>query len=222
MIDLLKFVSSRAAPVVINQGSACGLDLTNIRSLRLDREGFRLQYDIRDSDFVVVFIGRPLNRKGFGLLIRWWCDRIQDDRFKLVLCGPTKDDVESISKSQAKNIRCLGYTDEVNVVLASADILILPSLHEGLSYACLEALAQGVIVLANDIPGVRCAIEHEVTGFLIENNSFEKYEKYIRAIQANRDGFETIRAHAKQDVERFSRDAFLATYILHLKMIVRS
>jgi glycosyltransferase involved in cell wall biosynthesis len=45
-----------------------------------------------------------------------------------------------------------GYVPEAGSMLRGADLVVLPSRHEGLSYALLEAMAAGVPLLVSDIP----------------------------------------------------------------------
>ena len=48
-----------------------------------------------------------------------------------------------------------GIFDNVDELLAAADLFVLPSLEEGMSLALLEAMAAGLPVVATDIPGNR-------------------------------------------------------------------
>jgi glycosyltransferase involved in cell wall biosynthesis len=57
--------------------------------------------------------------------------------------------------SAARRVVALGVRDDVPRLLAAADVLLLPSLLEGLPGVVLEACAAGVPVLATDLPGVR-------------------------------------------------------------------
>ena len=49
----------------------------------------------------------------------------------------------------------LGVRDDVPQLLKMSDVLLLPSIHEGLPGVVLEACATGTPVLASDLPGVR-------------------------------------------------------------------
>lgn len=65
----------------------------------------------------------------------------------------------------------LGATDDVRPPIAAADCVVLPSYREGLPRSLLEASAMGRPIVATDVPGVRDAVDHEVTGLLCEARS---------------------------------------------------
>jgi glycosyltransferase involved in cell wall biosynthesis len=58
--------------------------------------------------------------------------------------------------------------EEIGRQLATADIFILASHHEGRSNAVLEAMASALPVLVSDIPGNRDIVQHDDTGYLFE------------------------------------------------------
>ena len=60
-----------------------------------------------------------------------------------------------------------GYHDDMAKVFQKADIVCLPSYHEGLPKVLLEAAAAGKPLVATDIPGCREIVKHEVTGLLV-------------------------------------------------------
>jgi glycosyltransferase involved in cell wall biosynthesis len=60
-----------------------------------------------------------------------------------------------------------GSFDNVDDVLAAADLFVLPSESEGLSHALLEAMAAGLPIVATDIPGNAVAIRDGVEGSLV-------------------------------------------------------
>ena len=50
-------------------------------------------------------------------------------------------------------VRPLGFRDDVGPLLAAADVLVLPSAREGLSFAVLEAMGRGLAMVVSDGPG---------------------------------------------------------------------
>jgi len=60
-----------------------------------------------------------------------------------------------------------GYHDDMNTVLSSATVVVLPSYREGFPKVLIEAAACGRAVITTDVPGCRDAIEDGVTGLLV-------------------------------------------------------
>jgi glycosyltransferase involved in cell wall biosynthesis len=218
MLVLLRRINSFKSISLINFGSACGLDLSVYSVDKHSQSTFRRDHNISGDDLVVLFIGRPELRKGFNLSLHLWIKHFSSTNFKLVMCGPTELNVVKALGYLPNNIVCLGFTDKLPEILSQSNVLILPSQHEGLSYAILEAFASKCIVIANKIPGITSLVENEFNGFLIENNEIGKYAEIISKIhtlsESNRD---VLQNNALQTVKKFSRESFLPEYLLYLQ-----
>lgn len=71
---------------------------------------------------------------------------------------------------------------EIPAHLASMDILVLASTHEGRPNAVLEAMASGMAVVASNIPGMDEIIVHNESGFLVEIGDIESFCEIIRQL----------------------------------------
>jgi N,N'-diacetylbacillosaminyl-diphospho-undecaprenol alpha-1,3-N-acetylgalactosaminyltransferase len=218
MVILLKKINPKESPVLILNGSAAGIDLEKLDSSQYKNDSWRESIQLQKTDVIVLFIGRPEKRKGFECALRLWAEHFQQDlKYKLVLCGPTLTDVLRFLPSAPSNMRCLGFVKNIPEILSNADALILPSYHEGLPYAVLEAMAAKCVVMGNNTEGIRSLIQHQKNGFLIENNNLSEYERIIRTLDENNKELEKIREQGLITAQKYSRKAFLPAYIKFLK-----
>jgi glycosyltransferase involved in cell wall biosynthesis len=111
----------------------------------------------REAGYQLLFIGNLSERKGVSDLLH----ALQDHRFAdvpLVLTLAGGGDIDRYKALAAQlrvdgKVRFLGWTNKATLdrLLAAADALVLPSYHEGLPLAILEALARGVPVVCTPV-----------------------------------------------------------------------
>jgi glycosyltransferase involved in cell wall biosynthesis len=220
MLSSLRRIDSIKSISLVNNGSACGIDLLLYGKERYSQSTFRLDNNIADDDFLLIFIGRAEKRKGFNFLLDLWVKHFTDIKYRLVLCGPSERNVVNTLGFLPNNVLPLGFTNQIPEILSQSDLLILPSFHEGLSYAILEAMASSCLVIANDIPGIKNLIVDKFDGFLIKKNDINKYIELIKLIQSTpKDNFGGVRKSALNKVKMFSRESFLTEYLIFLNKL---
>lgn len=221
MQNILNELKSSAPIRLINHGSASGIDFATFNSINNSSLTFRIKNNIKEDDLVVVYVGRPVRRKGFNFIVNFWAENIKDKSFKLVLCGPDKSSVMKIIDNIPDNIICLGFINNMPEVLLNSDLLMLPSYHEGLPYSVLEAMACNCMVVANDIPGIKCIVKHRENGFIVKNNSIHGYLKIIESLKIKTAENINIKNNAYQYVLKYSRSSFLMAYMVFIDKILK-
>ena len=53
---------------VINFGSACGIDLKSFKKSNTIKNTIKKEYNFKKNDFLVLYVGRPHERKGFKII----------------------------------------------------------------------------------------------------------------------------------------------------------
>ena len=67
--------------------------------------------------------------------------------------GPERPALKRQAERLGIDVRFLGARTDVDRLLARAEVVVLPSLHEGMSNAVMEAMAAGRAVVASDVGG---------------------------------------------------------------------
>ena len=129
----------------------------------------------------LIFAGRLSKEKGIEILLETASQLPNNYHLLIAGSGPLEEKVRKLSDEKT-NLHYLGYQSKQNVLslIRGSDLLIQPSLEEGISSTLLEAMACGTCVLGSDIEGISEVIENNKTGLLVEpNNSDELLNKIL-------------------------------------------
>ena len=77
-------------------------------------------------------------------------------------------------------------------ILASADVLVLPSYSEGMPNSVLEGMASGLAVIATSVGGIPSLIQSEKQGFLINAGSVDELAQAMKTLINDRDLIEQM------------------------------
>ena len=147
-----------------------GVDPSRLVAPAGARERLRREWNVDPASVVVLVPGVLERRKGHAVLLAA-AERLARSRRDLhyVLCGDGRE--AAVLRRAAErldgSIRLLGFRDDIPACLAAADVVALPSLHEGLGVAALEAMAAERPVVASRVGGLAEAVVPEETGLLV-------------------------------------------------------
>ena len=154
-----------------------------------------------------LYLGRIMKEKGIDELfaaIRRLHDEL-GDQVVLDLVGFFDDDYEAeVNSLVADGIAVFhGFQSEPRPYYATADCIVLPSYHEGMSNVLLEAAATGRPVITSDIHGCKEAVNDGQTGLLCRvKDADDLYEKMHQMAQATREKREAMGKAACAKIER--------------------
>lgn len=136
------------------------------------RVDLRARLGLPAESLVFVAAGRFSREKGQADLVRAVVDAVghgADLHLVLFGDGPDLDKIRHLAAglSGGDRIHCPGFEPELIGCLKGADVLVNPSLSEGLPNIVLEAMALGVPVIATAVGGVPEIITDESTGYLV-------------------------------------------------------
>jgi glycosyltransferase involved in cell wall biosynthesis len=139
---------------------------------RSSRHDARRKLGIETEDTLIGVASRLAPKKGIGDLIQAFTEihrSYPHTRLILVGEGPSRSELEHQAKQArvGNRIHFTGFLEDIPNVLAAFDIIVQPSISEGLSISLLEAMAAGRPVVACDITGNREVIAPGVSGILV-------------------------------------------------------
>lgn len=125
-----------------------------------ERAQARQAYGVADNRPVIATIGNCSEVKNHSLLLHALTLILQRRPDWLYLHAGEEDAVgnERILAAElglAEHCSFLGRTDDARSVLWAADVFVMPSTHEGLGIAAIEAAACGLPLVLTDVPGLR-------------------------------------------------------------------
>jgi glycosyltransferase involved in cell wall biosynthesis len=152
------------------------LSFKNIAKIR-DRRNALPQ---RQNDIIrLLFVGRLSPEKGLLEFLHCWSNLIYRDRFELTIVGdgPLKHEIENFLKGHhlMNRVKLCGYINDPAEYFIESDLLIMPSLTEGLPMTLIESLAAGLPVLANDVGAIASLVVHGHNGYLCSTPTEEKW-----------------------------------------------
>jgi len=126
--------------------------------------------------------------------------------------GPERSNAEWVARSRsvADRVFFVGKQDNIEELIASADLLVLPSENESFGLVALEAMACEVPVLVSKVGGLSEVVTDGVEGYLVEPRNVERMAECALAIL----GDETRRREMGKLARRSARSRFCSTLII--------
>ena len=133
-----------------------GINLEKFRFNKDARDKIRKSLNVNQDDFMIIHIGTFNSIKNHKFLIDIFSElkKYKHKKNLKLVCvgnGPLHNSIIEYSKYKNvdKKTLFLGKRDDITDLLSSADLMLMPSLHEGLGIALIEAQASGLPVIAS-------------------------------------------------------------------------
>jgi len=192
-----------------------GVQLDRFRSATpAQREAFGWS----QTDPVIGCVARLEPEKGHRVLLEAFREvraRIPTARLLLVGDGAERPHLVRMAESWQFNgaIRFLGTRDDIPDLLATCDVVALPSYNEGMPMALLEAMAAARPVVASAVGGVPELVRPEETGLLVPAGDPVALSQALERMLKDEAGRKRLATNAFEQVaRRFSFDSTLHRY----------
>ena len=187
----------------------------------LAREGRPRPPGLEPDFFHIGIVGRVSEVKGIPFALQALASCRAPDRMRLVIIGSGPELAHLRKEAQdlglGDQVRFHGFRRDVLDWLAQLDVLLMPSLHEGLPYVLLEAMSLGVPIVASRIGGLAEVLRDDETGLLVDVGDVGGLARALTRLAGDRDLARRLGAAAAlEQRERYTLtrmvDDYLAVY----------
>jgi glycosyltransferase involved in cell wall biosynthesis len=195
-----------------------GLPPDRVKPL-LSRDEVRSNLGIASDTLLLLATGRLAEQKGFEYLLAALPEvsaRLQTP-FKLLFAGtgPLQEELTSLAANCGvlDRVQFLGFRQDIADLLAATDIVVLPTLREGLSIALLEAMAAGAPIITTLIGSNAEATQYGLGARLVPSKDSKALAAAIVELAAGKSLARATARRGKQIFERYyNEDRMLNGY----------
>lgn len=133
-----------------------------------DRGDSRRALGLSEDRWTVLVMGRFIGDKGIDLALQAAGHLGSDVSLLVAGDGPDRPRLEHLLRELrlSDRVTLLGWRENILLLLAACDAVLVPSRREGQSLTALEAMAAGKAVVASAVGGLRETVEDGATGLL--------------------------------------------------------
>ncbi len=185
----------------------------------------REELGVTKENLLVGTVGRLHRQKGliyFLLAARLLSEKLPQVKYLIVGDGPQREFLVKQARNLGLKDRILffGPTENVNQLLRIFDILVLPSLWEGMPLILLEGMQAGQAIVASRIEGVIEIITDQESGYLFTAGQPEELAQAILVLANDPQKRKSLGEGAFRRAQDFSLVEMVRTYQeLYLNLI---
>jgi len=181
----------------------------------VDANHFRPERTANSGSRVIGFVGEARSKKGIATLLLAFREIHQDTGAELRLIGGVRkgEDADLISVFQKQNpslpLEIVPYVpfEKMPAYYNSLDVLVMPSLADGMPNAVLEGMACELPVIATSVGGMKDILRHDHNAWLVPSSDSTALAHAIKTLLADKDLQRRLGSAARATVlEGFTRE----------------
>ena len=159
----------------------------NFKMTKQEKHELRKSFGLKDTDYVLIYSAELNENKNQDMLIKsMQIINKNNPRIHLLLAGidsyngKYQDQVKSLGLES--NIHFIGYRKDIPKILKISNLAVSASKREGLGLNIVEALINGLPVIATNNRGHRDLIKDGINGYLVEIDDYITMANKIKEI----------------------------------------
>lgn len=172
---------------------------------------YRNELHIPQDACVLIYFAEVSENKNQKYLIKGLVELLKKDKaIYLVLAGRdlTNGEMERYVKSLnvEKNVRLLGWRDDINNLYAMSDICTASSIREGFGINIVEAMCCGIPVIATNNRGHATIIRDGENGLLVKLDDVSTFVKAVIELKNNPSKARQLADSASKEINKYSSE----------------
>lgn len=183
-----------------------GIDLQKIKNVECNRNEVRDSIGVPRDCILLISVGELSIRKNHQVVIQA-LSLLNDKNVHYIIAGEgtLKGYLTSLSKELGveSQVHLLGRRNDVFMLNKAADVSLLPSFHEGLPVAMMEAMACGLPILCSKIRGNVDLMEEKKGGYFFAPKDAKYISILLKKITQEINQWKEMGAWNKDAIKKF-------------------
>lgn len=174
-----------------------------------------LSLSARESQPRILSVGRLHPQKGHEILLRAFASLPRDLQaewhLRIIGDGPLREHLSRVIQDLhlGENVVLVPGHQDIASEYADAEVFVLPSHFEGFPNVLLEAMANGLAVIASDLAGTRALVSPTETGLLVPADDATALRDALRELLHDPEARAVLSSNARRTARRFGQDEIL-------------
>ncbi|MHA1285314.1 MAG: glycosyltransferase [Promethearchaeota archaeon] len=186
----------------------------------LKKEIARKKLGLNSNNFIVIFHGSDIlpNKEAVQIIRNKISLNIHDKVILFLIAGKV------MKKSEKDNFKAIGFVEDLNLFLYSADVALMPIIHgSGVKIKGIDYLSARIPIITTKSGAEGLDIKDDVTGFIIKNNNYDEMIKKILLLKNNPQKISQLKKNIeKLLITKFDWTKILKNLMFRYKKIIES
>jgi len=188
-----------------------GIGVDSSRFFTISKEkkaSLRAKFNFKKEDFLLIYAAEFISRKNHEFIIKAVKNRTRAFKKTKILFagrGELQDSLKKMVKEHGLQdyIHFLGFRRDIDVIYKMCDVGVSASAQEGLGLNLVEEMMCGLPVIATEDRGHREVIDHNINGFLFEQNNEFQFCKDVLTLRMKPNLTSAFSANAVIKAQKF-------------------
>ncbi len=179
-----------------------------------EKEQLRKTLGLSMNDFIMIYPAELNKNKNQTMLIKAM-ESLVKKYSNIHLLLPGEDSFHGFHKKEVKkrnlekNIHFLGFRKDIPNLLKITDLAVATSKREGLPVNIMEAMTEGLPIVATNVRGHKDLIENGKNGFLVELNDVKQMQEKIEILYSKKEIYKQMQEENKKRSKQYKLEIII-------------